>query len=57
LVKLKAWCDQERGRQKAIAEAVDITKQAVSNWFAGRQEPTAEQLLAIQEYFEKGKKS
>ena len=53
MVKLKAWCDEERGRQKAIAEAADISKQAVSNWFAGRQEPTAEQVLAIQEYLEK----
>jgi len=41
-----AWCNQERGRQKAIAEAADISKQAVSNRFAGRQEPTAEQVLA-----------
>jgi hypothetical protein len=28
-------------------------EQAVSNWFAGRHEPTAEQALAIQEYLAK----
>ena len=33
-----------------MAAAADIRKQAVSNWFAGRQEPTAEQVLAIQEF-------
>ena len=50
LEELKAWCDQERGRQTRIAEIAEASKQAVSNWFAGRQEPTAEQLLSIQEH-------
>jgi transcriptional regulator with XRE-family HTH domain len=53
LEDLKSWCNEERGRQKAISEVANISKQAVSNWFAGRQEPTAEQLLAIQEYLAK----
>ncbi len=50
LSTLKEWCDQERGRQNQLAEVADTTKQTVSNWFAGRQEPTAEQLLAIQDH-------
>jgi transcriptional regulator with XRE-family HTH domain len=50
LKELKAWCAEERGRQRQLAEAAEATKQTVSNWFAERQEPTAEQLLAIQEF-------
>ena len=49
LKELRDWCGQERGRQQEIADVADTTKQTVSNWFAGRQEPTAEQLLAVME--------
>jgi len=56
LEKVKSWCDQERGRQNQLAEVAETTKQTVSNWFAGRQEPTAEQLLAVQEFLEKHRK-
>jgi transcriptional regulator with XRE-family HTH domain len=52
LEELRSWCDQERGRQSEIAQAAGTTKQTVSNWFAERQEPTAEQLLAVMEYLE-----
>lgn len=53
---LKSWCDQERGRQTQLADIADTTKQTVSNWFAERQEPTAEQLLAIQEFLDEQKR-
>jgi transcriptional regulator with XRE-family HTH domain len=53
LDSLKAWCDQGRGRQSEVADVIGTTRQAINHWFAGRQQPTAEQILAVQEFLAK----
>jgi hypothetical protein len=49
LSALEAWCDREFGRRSEVARILEVSPQAVTNWFAGRQELTGEQALAIQE--------
>jgi DNA-binding transcriptional regulator YiaG len=53
LKELKAWCDQEYGRRAEVARAVGTTRGAVTHWFAGRQQPTAEQALELLEFLKK----
>jgi DNA-binding transcriptional regulator YiaG len=48
LQDVKAWCDQERGRKAGLARMFGISPQSVSNWFAGVQDLTGEQALALQ---------
>jgi len=47
---LRVWCDQARGRRSEISRLTGVSRQAVTNWIAGRQEPTAEQVLKVQEF-------
>jgi plasmid maintenance system antidote protein VapI len=53
LSKLREWCEQQRGRKSMVARYLDIDPQALSNLFAGRQQLTGEQALAIQEFLKK----
>jgi DNA-binding transcriptional regulator YdaS (Cro superfamily) len=53
---LEVWCDKERGRRAEIAKLIGIKRQSVTDWFSGRQQPTAEQILTIQELLAKQKK-
>jgi transcriptional regulator with XRE-family HTH domain len=55
IAKLKRWADEPGGygRRVQIAKALNVTKQTVSNWFSGIQEPTGEQVLGIIEFLEK----
>ena len=48
LDELKAWCDEERGR--ANGSVLGVTTQAITDWFGKRRQPTAEQILAAQEF-------
>jgi hypothetical protein len=50
LDELEAWCDQQRGRRIEVAKIAGVSPQAVSNWFAGRQQPTAEEALVLLEF-------
>ena len=54
---LKEWCDQERGRRLAIAELLGLSRQAITNWFSGRQQPTSEQILTVQEFLAKQRRA
>jgi len=38
------------GRQQQLADGIGVNKSVVSNWLAGRQWPTGEQILAVQEF-------
>jgi transcriptional regulator with XRE-family HTH domain len=40
---IKIWCSEKRGRQMELAHVVGVHRSAITNWFAGRQRPTAEQ--------------
>ena len=54
--ELKAWSDEQHGRQSELARYLGISRQAINNWFGGRSGPTAEQALAIQEFLAKQKR-
>jgi plasmid maintenance system antidote protein VapI len=53
LLRLRKWCEQERGRKSLVARYLDIDSQALSNLFGDRQQLTGEQALAIQEFLKK----
>lgn len=40
---------EKRHSRTEAARAIGVKRQAVTDWFAERQEPTGEQVLAIQE--------
>jgi hypothetical protein len=54
---LKKWCARKRGRSSEIARVIangansPQAREAVSRWFSGNQNPTGDQILAIQEFF------
>jgi hypothetical protein len=53
LLKLRAWCEKKHGRKSLVARYLGIDPQALSNLFAGRQQLTGEQALAIQAFLKK----
>lgn len=52
----QTWCDEKRGRRSEIARLLGIGRQSVTDWFSGRQQPTAEQILFVQEFLVKRRK-
>jgi hypothetical protein len=52
---LKNWCDQSYGRRSEVAKVIGLGPQAISDWFGGRRQPTAEQILVVQEFLAKQK--
>ena len=55
LDELKDWCDQEDGRQSIVAKVTGVNPENVTGWLSGEQEPTAEQVILIQEFLAKQK--
>jgi transcriptional regulator with XRE-family HTH domain len=57
LAEAREWCDSEpaRGKRSKLAEALGVSRQAVSAWFAKepKKQPTAEQALAMAEFLKK----
>jgi len=53
---LRKWCDEGRGRRVEIAKVLGTSRQAVTHWFGGRQQPSAEQALTILEFLQKQQK-
>jgi transcriptional regulator with XRE-family HTH domain len=53
LSRLKIYCDRKYGRRAEVSRKLGVSRQAVTNWLKGRQHPTGEQALAIQQFFEK----
>jgi hypothetical protein len=51
--KLKSWCDQEYGRRSKAAKALDVSPQAITDWLSDRRQPTAEQILIVQDFLAK----
>jgi transcriptional regulator with XRE-family HTH domain len=56
LDELRAYCDKQRGRRTEIAKLIGIKRQSITDWFSGRQQPTAEQILEVQEFLAKQRK-
>jgi hypothetical protein len=56
LAELERWCDRERGRRAQLARHLGVHLSAVSAWLIEykkpnpAKQPTAEQILAIQEF-------
>ena len=50
LEDLKAWCDRKYGRRAALARFLNVPRQTITDLLNGRQNPTGEQILAIQEF-------
>ena len=55
LDQLKDWCDREYGRRAEIARVLGLKNQAITDWLHGRRQPTAEQILEVQEFLDKHK--
>jgi predicted XRE-type DNA-binding protein len=54
LVKdLEEWCSQKYGRKGEVCEALGISRQTLSNWFAHRQNLTGEQALKLLKFLRK----
>jgi hypothetical protein len=50
---LKAWCKQKYGRNVEVADKLGVSRQLVSDWFAGRAAPTLATGLKIQAFLKK----
>lgn len=50
MARVWSWAKEERGRQHAIALALRVSDQVVSNWLYGRKTPTLDNWLALQEF-------
>jgi transcriptional regulator with XRE-family HTH domain len=57
IAELRAWCSLERGRQVQVAKQLGVPRQRISDWLAGRKNPTLEQGLALQAFLEKQRKA
>ena len=53
LKRLKAWADKKSGRRSEIARTIGVSRQTVTNWLAGRRNPTLEDGLKIQVFLSK----
>jgi transcriptional regulator with XRE-family HTH domain len=53
LRELKEWADAEYGRRAKLAQLLGVSKQLVSEWFAGRSVPTWDHGLAIEAFLKK----
>jgi len=59
---LEAWCDDQNtgedsefGGESLVGKVIQVSPEEITNWFAGEQQPTSEQLLLVQEFLAKQK--
>ena len=50
LEELKAWCEEQHGRQVEIARVLGVNRQRISDWFALRTLPSLGMGLRIQSF-------
>jgi DNA-binding XRE family transcriptional regulator len=48
--ELQDWCKEKYGRNTEVAEKLGVSRQLVSDWFAGRTVPNWATGLKIQEF-------
>jgi predicted transcriptional regulator len=49
LAEIKAWCEANEIKQVQLAGMLGVKRSAVTDWYAGRKTPTAEQVLTMLE--------
>jgi len=54
LAEIKAWCVANHVKQAELARMLGVQPSAVTDWYARRKTPTAEQVLTMHEIL-KGK--
>jgi transcriptional regulator with XRE-family HTH domain len=52
LAELKVFCDQKPGRRAELARFLTVPRQTITDLLNGRQNPTGEQILAIQDWLD-----
>jgi transcriptional regulator with XRE-family HTH domain len=57
IADLKAWADAEYGRRAELARMLGVSRQLISDWFAGRTTPTLDAGLKIQAFLKKKRRS
>jgi hypothetical protein len=57
LEELKAWCEQEHGRQTEVAKVLGVDHRRLYDWFSGRIEPSWGVGLRIQAFLAKKKRA
>jgi hypothetical protein len=50
---LKAWCDEETGREALAGRVLGVQSETVKEWFEGETQPTSEQIILVQEFLAK----
>jgi hypothetical protein len=50
---LKAWCDDEAGREVLAGKVIGVESETIKNWLKGQQQPTSEQIILVQEFLAK----
>jgi DNA-binding transcriptional regulator YiaG len=53
LVEIKAWCEANHVKQIQLAGMLGVKRSAVTDWYARRKTPTAEQVLTMLEILKK----
>jgi predicted transcriptional regulator len=57
IAELKAWADAEYGRRAELARMLGVSRQLVTEWFAGRKTPTLDDGLKLQAFLKKRRRS
>jgi predicted transcriptional regulator len=57
IAELKVWADAEYGRRAELARMLGVSRQLVTEWFAGRKTPTLDDGLKLQAFLKKQRKS
>jgi hypothetical protein len=50
ITDLQNWCQEKYGRNTEAAEALGVSRQLLSDWFAGRHAPSLVMGFKIQEF-------
>jgi hypothetical protein len=50
---LRAWCDQEAGREALAGKVIGVERETVKNWITGQQQPSSKEIILVQEFLAK----
>lgn len=55
--ELRAWCEEQYGRQAEVAEKIGVSRQVISDWLHGRAVPSFDNGLKLQRFLKKGRRT